>query len=59
LAIMTKFAPQFNLFSIGINMQVVLGLLCIYLTYHLFVDGSTKVIHENMNYFYRSIIEMK
>lgn len=59
LAVMTKFAPQFNLFSIGINMQVVLGLLCVYLTYHLFVDASVNIIHESMNYFYRLIIEMK
>lgn len=59
LAIMTKFAPQFNLFSIGINMEVVLGLFCVYMTYPLFVDGSTNVIYECLNHFYRLIIEMK
>lgn len=55
LAIMTKFAPQFNLFSIGINMELVLGLFCIYITYHLFVDSSMTLIRECLNYFYQAM----
>jgi flagellar biosynthesis protein FliR len=55
LAIMTKFAPQFNLFSIGINMELVLGLFCIYITYQLFVDHSMNLINECLNYFYQSL----
>jgi flagellar biosynthetic protein FliR len=27
LAVMTKFAPQFNLFTLGINLQIILGLM--------------------------------
>lgn len=51
LAIMTKFAPQFNLFSIGINMQVVLGLFCVYITYYLFVGSGMNLMKECLSFY--------
>jgi flagellar biosynthesis protein FliR len=48
LAVMTKFAPQFNLFSIGINMTMVIGLVSAYITYDLFVDKGFTVVQEAM-----------
>lgn len=42
LAAMTRFAPQFNLFSIGINISIILGLICVYETFNFFVNNSTQ-----------------
>lgn len=50
VSIMTKFAPQFNLFSVGINIELVIGLLCIYLTFNLFVDNASNMITECLNH---------
>ena len=51
LAVMTRFAPQFNLFSIGINMTLVLGLICAYLTFPLFMEQGTRVMQACFNLF--------
>lgn len=59
LAVMTKFAPQFNLFSIGINMQLIIGLICIYITFSLFLDNSGNLIRDNLGFLQRSITGMK
>lgn len=59
LAMMTKFAPQFNLFSIGINMQLVIGLICIYLTFGLFIDNSSNLVRECVAFLQQSFIKMK
>lgn len=48
LAIMTKFAPQINFFSIGINMSLILGLYLLYLTYHVFLEMGIKQVHDGM-----------
>jgi flagellar biosynthetic protein FliR len=46
LAVMTKFAPQFNLFSIGINMTLILGLLFAYMTFPIFMTQATNIIQD-------------
>ena len=46
LAVMTRFAPQFNIFSIGINMTMILGMICVYLTYSLFISKGSDLILE-------------
>lgn len=46
MALMSKFAPQFNLFSIGINLMLVLGLLCAYTTFDLFVDKGSHFLQD-------------
>lgn len=48
IAGMTKFAPQFNLFSIGINMELIIGLICIYLTFNLFATSGSNVIRDSI-----------
>lgn len=48
LAVMSKFAPQFNLFSIGINMQLMIGLFCLFVTYNLFIDQSQQLIGDTL-----------
>jgi flagellar biosynthetic protein FliR len=48
LAVMTKFAPQINFFSIGINMSLILGLYLLYLTYHVFLEMGVKQVHAGM-----------
>lgn len=57
LAVMTKFAPQFNLFSIGINMQMVMGLFFVYITYQLFVDSSTHIIGQSLQFFHDTLLK--
>jgi flagellar biosynthetic protein FliR len=59
LAVMTKFAPQFNLFSIGINMQVVIGLICVYATFELFFDNSDELITQGISFLQHSYDKMK
>jgi len=44
LAVMSKFAPQFNLFSVGLNMSLLIGLVCIFLTFDSVVShGNTYI----------------
>lgn len=51
LAVMSKFAPQFNLFSIGLNMSLLIGLLCIYFTFQLFVDKAIIALKYGLQYY--------
>lgn len=53
LAVMTKFAPQINVFSIGINMTLILGLLCVYLTFNVIVDSGDAYIVNGLNYLHQ------
>ncbi len=46
LAIMSKFAPQFNLFSVGLNMSILIGLVCVYLSFELMVDKSHDYVGD-------------
>lgn len=46
LAIMSKFAPQFNLFSVGLNMSILVGLVCIFLTYQVMVDRCESYLQS-------------
>lgn len=59
LAVMTKFAPQFNLFSIGINLELLIGLFCVYATYQYFVNESSSLIRDSLLLFNHSIMMVK
>lgn len=59
LAMMTRFSPQFNLFSIGINMTLILGLYCVYLTFTLVVDKGAGFLHESITFLQSSIGKLK
>jgi flagellar biosynthetic protein FliR len=48
LAVMTRFAPQLNLFSIGINLQIVVGLILVYATYAIFVNKALLLLIISM-----------
>lgn len=50
LAIMSKFAPQFNLFSVGLNMSILIGLVCVYLSFELMVDKSHDYVADVINF---------
>jgi flagellar biosynthetic protein FliR len=58
LAVMTKFAPQLNIFSIGINMAVIFGLILVYMTYHLFIDQGSNVLREGLNHLQTAFMKM-
>lgn len=59
MAIMTKFAPQFNLFSIGVNMTLIIGLICVYLTFNLFVDRGVAYVQDNLQVMHDVFIKLK
>lgn len=48
LAIMSKFAPQFNLFSIGLNMSLVIGLIFVYATFNVICDKGTEYLQDGL-----------
>ncbi len=50
IAVLSKFSPQFNVFSIGINIQLILGLFIIYLTFYEIVQYSSLSLHEFLNH---------
>lgn len=56
LAIMSKFAPQFNLFSVGLNMTLIIGLVIVYMTFdtvsYQFTSYITTVLSFFTDYFH-------
>lgn len=59
LAMMSRFAPQFNLFSIGINMALILGLICVYITYNLTVVKGMAFLQEAMAFIHSILTRLK
>lgn len=59
LAVMTKFAPQFNIFSVGINITLVLGLISIYLMFNSMMGEGSSIIQEGLNFLQQSFKKMK
>jgi len=51
IAVMSRFAPQFNIFSIGINISIILGLVFVLLTFSMFADNGIRVIQDGLLYF--------
>jgi flagellar biosynthesis protein FliR len=49
LAVMSKFAPQFNLFSVGINMTLVIGLITLFLSFNLIADRGAEYVQQGLN----------
>ena len=52
LAIISKFAPQFNLFSVGLNMTLLIGLVCIFMTYQMIINNGEVFIDNALNLYY-------
>lgn len=50
LAIMTKFAPQINLFSVGLNLALLIGFVCIYLSYSYIVSYGSSIMTDVLRY---------
>lgn len=59
LAVMSKFAPQFNLFTIGINLQLIIGLIYINLIFSLTTDGGIHIINECLTFFKQLWVGMR
>lgn len=49
IAVLSKFSPQFNVFSVGINIQLILGLLILYFTFYEIVRFTNLNLHEYLN----------
>lgn len=50
LALVTKFAPQLNLFSIGINISLLLCFLILYLSFDVLVENGSILCNELMTF---------
>jgi flagellar biosynthetic protein FliR len=59
MAFISKFAPQFNLFSIGLNLTILIGLLCITLSFQIYVDHGHALINEVLLFFKHFIMGLK
>jgi flagellar biosynthetic protein FliR len=59
LAVMSKFAPQFNLFSIGVNMSLIVGLIYIYITFDLFLLKGTSVLEAGMAFLKQALTQLR
>lgn len=59
ISVVGKFAPQFNIFTIGINFQLIIGLICIYLTFNLLVNYETNFIEKGMNYMETTFVKLR
>lgn len=51
LSIMSKFAPQFNLFSIGLNISIIVGLICVYFSFEMLADKTHDNVATVLNYY--------
>lgn len=56
LALLTKFAPQLNLFSIGINISLLLCLLILYLGFDILVENGSVLCNELL-FFIKKILQ--
>lgn len=57
LAVMTKFAPQINVFSIGINLTMIIGLVTVYLTFDVMVNFQQSYIISGLNFLQEAILK--
>ncbi|RDI38535.1 flagellar biosynthetic protein FliR [Aquicella lusitana] len=51
IAVMSRFAPQFNIFSVGINISIILGLIFVFLTFGVFVGNGVEYIGSGLKQF--------
>jgi flagellar biosynthetic protein FliR len=50
MAILSRFAPQFNLFSVGLSMSLIMGMIVIGLTINLFVELASRYLQEGLQF---------
>lgn len=56
MAFITKFSPQFNLFSIGLNLTILIGLFCVYISFNALVNHGQEVIEVVLNFYRHYLI---
>ncbi len=59
LAAMTKFAPQFNIFSIGIIILLLIGLVTVYLNFNYFTNDATFLIKNGLAFLSNILLSMR
>lgn len=59
LAVMSRFAPQFSLFSVGVNITLIFGLICVYLTFGYYVDKGSVLLTNALEFVQQLIWKMK
>lgn len=58
MAFISKFAPQFNLFSIGLNLSILIGLFCLFLSFQIYIDHGNTLIQSVLSFFQHYIMEL-
>lgn len=59
LAVMTKFAPQFNIFSIGIILLLLIGMVTVYLNFSYFVDDATSLVKDGLAFLSNILLSLR
>lgn len=59
IAMVTRFAPQFNIFTIGVNLTLVGGLAFVYFMFNLFVSNGNKVFSDGLLFLGQVVSGMK
>ena len=59
IAVMSRFAPQFNIFSVGINITMILGLIFVYLTFNLLVSHGEDIFQNGFLFLSHIILGTK
>lgn len=58
LAMLSRFAPQFNLYSIGVNLSLILGIICIYLTFNLFITQAGNSVNDGLSFLAKALANL-
>lgn len=59
MGVMSKFAPQFNIFSLGININLIVGLILVYITFDLYTMKGISIVHNGLVYLQHTIAKMR
>ena len=59
IAVMSRFAPQFNIFSVGVNFTIIFGLIFVYLTFGFLINNGEQVMQNGMIFLTHILSGMK
>lgn len=56
MSVMAKFAPQFNIFSMGVGLTIIVGLIYLYLTFGFFADKAGYFIEQSIRLLHKELV---
>lgn len=51
LAMISRFSPQFNFFSMGIVFSLIIGIIFVYITFNLFIHQAIDYLQQGLNFY--------